>query len=95
MTEQRGSGWGDYKQGQQASIEQVKQGDILLVHSKQFNAKNVVRVLRLDSTGLNRPLFYGFFIDPEDTEALELRHPADRDFVIWDFDLEGQYFFAE
>ena len=53
-----------------------------------------MRVLRRDQTGLNRDIFYGFFVNPDCPDALELRCNGDREFAVWGFEIPGQYFQA-
>ena len=79
-----GSGFGPYSKGEQITdISNLCVGDLLLEHSVQFNANNVVRVTHVDP---HRDIFYGTFEDPE-TE-FELRIGATPDgFAVWGFEM--------
>lgn len=82
-----GSGWGSFEPaGPLRDLKSVKVGDILLSDNKQFDSKNVLKIVEVHGDKL-----YGQFVNPQNTS--QLRRPDDRVFVIWDFDLDkGEYF---
>jgi len=75
-----GSGWGDLISDYEITdTSEFEVGDIILEHSNQFNARNVVKITRTE--GQNKA--YGVFINPKNHKKLRL--PNDKEFVIWDF----------
>lgn len=83
LQESKGSGWGDLKPGSKVKgIGELSIGDIALEKSNQFGAKNVIKV-----TAHQKDKVRAVFVDPKDVTKKRL--PDDREFVIWDFDLEG------
>lgn len=90
-----GSGWGPFKKGKKiTSLAQVKKGMLILVHSKRFKAKNVLRVL---SVNRKRGLFDGRYVDPAKPKTKRLG--SDQPFSRWEDDLknaqEGAYYEAK
>lgn len=78
-TKPTGSGFGVFvKGGRITSVSDVKVGDLLLTHSRQFNADNVMRVLSVESDK-----FYGSFVSPK--SPLLPRLHDDGPICIWDW----------
>lgn len=68
-------------------------GTLLICSSAGFNAANLVEVTAHDSSGLNRSIFYGRFVNPNDPKSR--RGGASDEFSVWDFELEkDQYHLA-
>jgi len=70
----QGSGWGHLRAGEAISdLSELKEGDLLLEHSVQFNAFNLLRVVKTRWDGERHDLsgrkFYGMFGDPSDSEG--------------------------
>lgn len=83
----KGSGWGVYEPGKVLkNVDQIKPYDLLLNHSKKFNAKNVLRVTSVDA---EKGKFYGQYVDPANVDSLRL--PDDKEFCVWDFEF-SEYF---
>lgn len=83
-TDGKGSGWGKLKPSKPLkSLEDIKPYDFLLSDNGRFGTKNVVRVTSIDR---DRGLFYGEFVNPDNTDAL--RNPDDKEFAVWDFEFD-------
>lgn len=82
----RGRGAGRYRRGKQVpSFDEISAGMLLIDHSLQFDAVNLIRVTSLDSTGLKRRLFNWRFVAPSDgTTSLGDEH------AMWAFEFEGE-----
>lgn len=88
MVTGNGRGWGKHIPG--TRIEHIKEfivGEIYLSHNKISNTKNLVKILSIDKTGLNRPLVYAAW--------LNLNGYLEENFVIWDFDLKYTEFYYQ
>lgn len=80
-----GSGWGRFTPGEPITdVSQLAVGDLLTEHNEQFDADNLVRVIRVDT---DRGIFYGRFVSPEDTAQPRLSD--DREVAHWGEDLSG------
>lgn len=90
-----GSGWGSHKKGKAVkSLSDVKVGDVLVTHSKQFDSQNVFKVTKVNPEGGPSAGFDGHFVDPNDTS--KKRMPSDDTQHVWPHDLEKEeYFKAE
>ena len=88
----RGSGWGDLRAGKSISdFSELNEGDLLLDHSVQFDAFNVIRVVKTRCHGephdLDGRKFYGMFVDPSDLGRPRLC--GDEPICVWDHQLGG------
>ena len=79
----KGSGWGNFKKGKKANMKNIRKGSILLNDSKQFRAKNVLKVTSVDK---KRGLIRGHYVNPKNTR--QRRNPGDRTIAVWDFALD-------
>lgn len=91
-----GSGWGKFKKGKKLkSLDELNVGDILLYQSRQFNAKNVIKVTNLNESHPankeGRRIVYAQFANPNNIS--EKRHGWDVEFAIWEHDLKHSDFF--
>lgn len=74
-----GSGWNDYRPVRAVTVlGDIYDGDLLAHQSRQFNARNLMRVTRIDRT---RGIVYGHFADPADPSRK--RMADDQEFAIW------------
>lgn len=77
-----GSGWGKYVAGRRITkVWQVKVGDILLEHSRQFHANNIVRVTQTRFPVDTGTRFYCRFVDPDN--HAKPRRGDDHEMCIW------------
>ena len=89
-----GSDWGELSQGDRITdITDLVVGQIYLEYSSQFNSKNVVKIIKGDETGLDRPIVYGKFVEPSDHTQTRAGASSEG-FAIWDHDLETDEYYA-
>lgn len=63
------------------SLKGLKEGEIFLMITPQFDVANKVKLIRFDTTGMNRELAYFQYADePKEPES----------FCIWEFDLTNK-----
>lgn len=81
-----GSGWGHLLKGMRLrALSQLKPGMLLLEHSEQHHARNVVEVTRIGNDVTDK-IFYGRFVEPNDPGTL--RAGANEDgFAVWDHNI--------
>lgn len=81
----RGRGAGRYLEGERVrSVKEVTVGMLLIDLNLQFDAVNLIRVTSLDTTGLDRAIFYWTFADPATGEAI-----GTESYSMWEHDFTG------
>jgi len=81
------------------TFDQLREGEIYNIHSKQFNVTNKARLISFDTTSLNRNIAYFQFSDrgykPVSKERLIQAFAKDEDpgeiFSMWDFEVSNGY----
>ena len=88
-----GSGFGKFKRGSRiTSFKGIRQGTVLLHHTPQFHARNVVKITNSYPHGKrNRDIVYGIFVKPTNTK--EKRLGDDQEHAIWDFNLKRDRYY--
>lgn len=91
LEEAGGSGFGKFKKGEVIKDpSSLEYEDILLHDGKQFNTKNVVKIIQVDKA---RKIAYGLYVDPKNTSKIRLS--SDKNFAIWFSEFkDGEYFKA-
>jgi len=79
--ETKGRGWEGASKGKRINkIDELQVGKVYLMFSPQFNAKNLIRIVSQDPTGLKRPIVYATYVRAGGNEE---------SFAIWDYELKS------